>query len=291
MDIYAEITKLIIDELEKGVCPWTKPWASVNQPVSHTNGRPYSVLNQLMLSVQMIGENNMGNEYLTFNQCKKEGGSIKKGEKSSTVVFWSQYKIPQTEEQIAKGEEPITIPLLKYYKVFEVGQCEGIKRKYEDKSNSYPTNTIDEAERVTSAYFAREACSLRVIPSNSAYYRPSTDEVVVPQISQFKVAGEYYSTLFHEMTHSTGHESRLNRLTKDAAFGNEVYSKEELVAELGSCFLSQQIGISCENTFRNSTAYLQSWLNQLKNDKKLIVFAASKAEAAVKYILNGKENK
>lgn len=124
----------------------------------------------------------------------------------------------------------------------------------------------------------------------NSFYRPSDDSVHVPQLSQYAIAEEYYSTLFHEMTYSTGHTSRLDRLTKTAAFGSQTYSREELVAEMGSAFMLAKLGIDCEKAFTNSVAYLQGWIQALKNDKKMIVVAAGKAEAAVEYILNGKKN-
>ena len=131
---------------------------------------------------------------------------------------------------------------------------------------------------------------LRVNFQNMAFYSPSTDSVSVPRIEQYENPDEYYSTLFHEMVHSTGHVSRLNRFEDGvAAFGNDDYSKEELVAEMGSCFLCGTIGISTDNSFRNSSAYIGSWLSKLKGDKRLVVTASSKAEAAIRYIQNGKE--
>ena len=122
---------------------------------------------------------------------------------------------------------------------------------------------------------------------DKAFYRPSNDTIVLPMMSQFAETAEYYSTAFHEMVHSTGHSNRLNRLTQTAHFGNEEYSKEELVAEIGASALVNQAGLETEKSFRNSTAYVQSWLNVLKNDKRFIVSASGKAEKAVELILAG----
>lgn len=292
MDIYEEITNLVIHELEKGVCPWNKPWVGcTTEPISHTTGKGYSVLNTMMLSIQMRSESNLGREYLTFKQCAAEGGHVKKGEKGSMVVFWTQREIPLTEEQKERGLAPIFVPILRYYTLFEVGQCEGIERKFSlPAADSYDTEPIDQAEEVVKSYFDHEACTLQVKETLDAYYSPSKDTVVMPKLSQFTDAHEYYSTLFHEMVHSTGHASRLNRGCESSSFGSKSYSKEELVAEMGSCFLSEKVGIRSESAFRNSASYINAWLKRLKEDKKMVVQAAGKAEAAVKYIINEKGN-
>lgn len=285
-NVYQMVTDKIIAEMEKGFIPWQRPWNGGVCAISHTTGRAYSFLNQMMLGFK-------SGEWLTFNQCKAEGGSVKSGAKASTVVFWSFLeKKVQVENEDGELETRIVRgrPFLKYYKVFHIDQCNGIKPKHEKETKAYAHDPIEEAENVIGLYFSREACTLDVCKSSEAFYSPSVDCVTVPMLSQYEVKEQYYSTLFHEMTHSTGHEMRLNRLTKNAAFGSTEYSKEELVAELGAAMMVAQVGIDCEKAFTNSVAYLQGWLKALKNDNKLIVSAAGKAEAAVKYILNGKEN-
>lgn len=285
-NIYQMVTDRIIAEMEKGIIPWQKPWNGGECCISHTTGKPYSWLNQLMLGGKV-------GEWLTFKQCKAEGGSVKRGEKGCPVVFWS-FNDKKVKDIDADGNEVIRIvrghPFLKYYTVFHIDQCDGIKPKFDTEIKVYDNDPIEAAENIVKTYFDREACKLNVYQSAQAFYSPSTDSVTVPQMSQYEVREEYYSTLFHEMTHSTGHKSRLARLDKVAAFGSENYSKEELVAEMGAAMLVSTAGIDCEKAFSNSVGYLQGWLNALSNDNKLIVLAASKAEAAVKYILNGKEN-
>lgn len=298
-NIYKMVTDKIVAEMEKGIIPWQKPWKRVKgcKPmefnfggcISHTTGRAYSWLNQMMLGLR-------AGEWLTFNQCKAEGGCVKAGEKASTVVFWAF--IEKAEKNEETGEETIKkIPYLKCYKVFHIDQCTGIKPKFEDVKPAEATEedtesieTVEAAENIINTYFEREDCTLNVCDSNEAYYMPAFDKVVVPSMKQYDEQAEYYSTLFHEMTHSTGHASRLNRLEKKVAFGSEEYSKEELVAEMGSAMLVATAGIDCEKAFRNSVGYLQGWLKALSNDNKLIVVAAGKAEAAVKYILNGRQD-
>ncbi|MBQ0159012.1 MAG: DUF1738 domain-containing protein [Bacteroidales bacterium] len=282
MDLYEEITKKILSEMEKGIIPWHKPWTCSNGAVSHQTGRPYSVLNQYLLA---IGNECIENgEYVTFNQVKSEGGNVKKGEKGNMVVFW---KILHKKIVNEDGtEEEKDIPYLRYYHVWEVSQCEGIKRKYEAGKRVIP-NPLEEGEKIVNDYFDRESCRLKVSETDKACYIPSRDKVCVPRIQQYDCANEYYSTLFHEMIHSTGHESRLNRLTQ-TSFGSSEYSKEELVAEIGSTFLCGTAGIETNHTLRNSVAYLQSWMRALKNDKSLFVSAAGNAEKAANYVLQGK---
>ena len=277
MDIYAAVTERIIEQMEQGIIPWQKPWISNSKAISHATGKPYSLLNQLMLG--------RPGEYLTFKQCQEAGGKVKKGEKASMVVFWKW--IEQEDEETHEKKE---VPFLRYYNVFHIDQCEGIKPKFDKELKVYDNDPIEAAENIVKTYFDREACTLNVYQSAQAFYSPSTDSVTVPQMSQYEVKEEYYSTLFHEMIHSTGHESRLARIVKVAAFGSEDYSKEELVAEMGAAMLVSTAGIECEKAFRNSVGYLQGWLKALSNDNKLIVLAAGKAEAAVKYILNGKQD-
>lgn len=270
-NIYKMVTDKIVAEMEKGIIPWQKPWKRVKgcKPmefgfggcISHTTGKAYSWLNQMMLGLR-------AGEWLTFNQCKAEGGCVKAGEKASTVVFWAFLEKTETDEKT--GEETTKkIPYLKYYKVFHIDLCTGIKAKFDKPSEVKPAeavevedttaelDTIEAAENIVNGYFSREACTLDVSGSNEAYYMPMFDKVVVPSIKQYDETAEYYSTLFHEMTHSTGHASRLNRLEKTAAFGSEDYSKEELVAEMGSAMLVATAGIDSEKAFRNSVGYLQ----------------------------------
>lgn len=297
-DIYAKVTESIIAQMEQGIIPWQRPWDSVGNGslmrcISHSTGKPYSLLNQWLLNWK-------AGEWLTFGQIQAEGGRVKAGEKASMVVFWKYIERTKIEtEQDEDGNEieveKVTglVPILKEYKVFHIDQTEGIKAKYEqpkEEESGYKHEPIELAEQTVNGYINREVLKLFVEPSNSAFYRPSTDEVHVPEMKQYKVREEYYSTLFHELTHSTGHRSRLNRkevMSISGIFGhNDDYSKEELVAEIGAAFLCQTVGIECEKAFTNSVAYLQNWLEALKNDKRMIVQAAAKAEAAVKYILN-----
>ena len=215
---------------------------------------------------------------MLFKFC---GGSVRKGEKANMVVFWKW--IETEDEETGEKKE---IPFLRYYNVFHVDQCNGITPKH---AQPLPDTTIEPdttADSIIADYLHRSGVTLIHQMGDRAFYRPSTDSVTLPDRYQFADAAEYYSTAFHELTHSTGHASRLNRLDKPAAFGSGDYSKEELVAEIGSAALVNHCGLETDDTFRNSAAYIQSWLQVLQNDKRMIVSAAGKAEKAVKLILN-----
>jgi antirestriction protein ArdC len=276
VNVHEMVTDRIIAELENGRIPWHKPWTGTKDGAySRATGRAYSLINQMML--QHTGE------YLTFNQCQEAGGKIRKGEKSEIIVFYKPFVIKETDADGNTKEK--TIPYLQYFRVFHISQCEGIEPKYKPEEVK-PFDPIAEAEAVASEYLKRECIQLHnTAPSNQAFYRPATDEITLPQPEQFDSPTEYYSTLFHEMIHSTGHEKRLNRIDKPAAFGSEDYSKEELVAEIGAAGLMNHIGIEVEKTFKNSVAYIQSWIRALKNDKTMIVSASGKAEKAMAFVI------
>lgn len=272
MDIYKEVTDRIIAQMENGIIPWRKPWIASNQAVSHVTGKAYSLLNQMMLG--------RAGEYVTFKQCQQEGGKVRKGEKASMVVFW---KWVETEDE--ETHEKKEVPFLRYYNVFHIDQCEGLKARYAETLPA-TADPNENAEVFINDYLFRSGVKLIHQSGDRAYYQPIFDRVVLPCMEQFKETAEYYSTAFHELTHSTGHESRLNRLDRTAFFGTEAYSKEELIAEIGAAALVNYSGLETSSSFRNNAAYIQNWLGVLKGDKRFIVSAAGKAEKAVKLILN-----
>lgn len=278
INVYDMVTDRIIAELEKGNIPWRwkRPWTGVRSGAyNRITKKPYSIINQMLLK--------HSGEYASFKQWTDLGGHIKKGEKSEIVVFWKIFESKETNPDT--GEIEIKkIPLLRYYNVFHISQVEGIKPLEVPFKEVEP---IEEAEKIITMYVEREHIDFNECVSNKAYYSPLQDKVVVPMKEQYNLVNEYYSTTFHELTHSTGHKNRLDRLETEAvaSFGSEEYSKEELVAEIGSATLMNVTGIETPKTFKNSTAYIQGWLQVLKNDNKFIVSASSKAEKAVNYIL------
>lgn len=286
-DLYDEITSRIIAELESGCIPWKKPWSgAADGAISHVTGRPYSLINQFLLREP--------GEYITFKQCQEEGGKVKKGAKSHIVVFWKVYPVERKSStgEAAKDEDGNTIidtrPVLRYYNVFHVNDCEGITTRYEN----IPKASVDPdllAQTVLDNYLQREHIRFENVLGDRAYYSPGKDMIRLPKMDQFDNTAEYYSTAYHEATHSTGHMMRLARFgtgLASVAFGSESYSKEELVAEIGAAASMHRLGLETPSTFKNSAAYIQSWLNAIRNDKYLVVSAAGKAEKAVNFIFD-----
>ena len=293
-DIYEEVTNRIIQQLTQGIIPWHKPWKMSGVSIkgatdlkkvafNRITKTAYSALNQMLLS--------RAGEYASFKQWKDVGGTIKKGAKAEIVVFWKWLE-NVTKDESTDEEKLVKIPYLRYYQVFHIDDVDGVKPLTFEEVKE-PTETTfapeEQAEDLMNEYAEREEIAIRY-GGNSAFYSPMQDYIQLPERFQFgKQKEEFYSTAFHEIVHSTGAKKRLDRLEKLAFFGSESYSKEELVAEIGAAGMLNLLNIETTKSFTNSVAYIQSWIKALKNDNKLIVNASSKAEKAVKYIFNGKE--
>lgn len=276
--VYEMVTDRIIEQLENNIIPWQKPWTGVRSGAyNRISKKSYSLINQMMLKHD--------GEYATFKQWESLGGHVRKGERSEIVVFWKITPVEETKEDGTK--EIKQIPLLRYYNVFHISQVEGVKPLPEEELNDI--EPIEKAEAVLNDYWTREHIKVEHVKGNKAFYSPAFDMIQLPLFEQFTSSNEYYSTAFHESVHSTMKENRCNRAEdrkgKLVAFGSDDYSKEELVAEIGSANILNILGIETTKSFRNSAAYIQNWLSVLKNDVKFIVSASSKAEKAVKYIL------
>ena len=242
MDVYEIVTKRIIEQLEKGNVPWKKPWAGASGTFNRISRKPYSLMNQMLLS--------KSGEYATFKQWTEIGGRIKKGQKGEFVVFWKLQEVKDEENE----EKIKQIPILRYYYVFHISQVENVLPL--DPEERYDTEPIEQAEKVLQDYLNREQITFEVVDGgNQAYYSPVSDKIVIPALDQFKKAEEFYSTAFHEASHSTLKEHRCNREEENtgAHFGSQKYSKEELVAEISSAFILHTIGIETPETFENST--------------------------------------
>lgn len=280
MDVYSMVTERIIAQLEQGYIPWRKPWANcLDGTFNRISRKPYSILNQILLMHD--------GEYATMRQWNEIGGRVKKGSKAEIVVFW---KLQDRQEQNEDGEIVMKkIPVLRYYKVFHISQVENVLPL--ERTKNYETKPIEKADKILKDYIEREHITLSVGESDRAFYCPKDDSISLPAITQFEKPEDFYSTAYHECTHSTLKSSRCDREAenKNAYFGNEDYSKEELIAEIGSASIMHSIGIETPDTFTNSAGYIQSWLSVLKKDKRCIVSASGKAEKAVKYILGIEE--
>ncbi len=280
-DVYAIVTERIIDQLNKGTVPWRKPWKDAGLPMNLISKRAYSGIN-LMLLACLGYERNL---FLTSKQLNHIGGTIKHDEKPHLVVFWNYFE-KEDEETAKEGNSKKKMPYLRYYTVFNVAQCEGIPDKYLPQMTRQ-TFTIETCEMIVEGM---PQCPLIKHKEQKAYYDPMRDYVNMPKKASFESDQSYYSTLFHELVHSTGHRSRLNRkdVIEMTEFGSEPYSHEELVAEIGACYLQSFSGI--EEEFEQSTGYIQGWLKKLENDRKFIFSAAKNAQKATDFILNVKQD-
>jgi antirestriction protein ArdC len=284
VDIYQMVTDRIIAKLEQGVVPWEKPWnAKVGMPKNLITGKEYQGMNLVLL-----GSQNYDNPYwLSYKQATEKGGSIRKGEKGSIIVYWSYLDKTTGKPANLESDSPQKtkskdiVPILRYYTVFNANQCDNIK-------------TPEQPQVITSHNPIKEAADIIAAMKNApdikhgftkACYNRGTDIVSMPAETAFKTPEHYYSTLFHEVVHSTGHETRLDRKF-GTQFGDQDYAKEELVAEMGAAFLCAKTGIDNTAIRENEASYIQSWLKALQDDRKLVVVAAGHAQKAVNLITN-----
>jgi antirestriction protein ArdC len=281
LDVYQLVTDRIIELLEAGTVPWQKPWAEAGIPMNAISKRAYRGIN-LWLLLSLNYERNL---FLTWDQLKKIGPSVNQGQHGHVVVFWKQVK-KQPEELDDKGK-PKTTPMLRYYKVFNVEQCRDVPKDLIPELVNDVVDPILECEAIISTM---PDSPLLIFKGKKAYYDILKDQVVLPQLKSFKSPESYYSTFFHELVHSTGAEKRLGRksIVEMAEFGSEPYSMEELIAELGASYLNSFTGI-LNKQIENSAAYIGSWLQKFKSDKRFIITASGQAQKAVDLILNRQE--
>jgi antirestriction protein ArdC len=272
---YEKITAQIIKMLEDGVAPWRKPWnAAGTMPTSLSSGKPYRGANRFILgaTAAVLG---YGSPYWgTYKQIEGRGGQIVKGAKSTVVTLWKPF-----EKMNAEGEM-VQSMFMTTFNVFNVEQADWTNGEMPTVPEMAEHDPIEDAERIAAAYLADGPAFST--GGDRAYYSPSADSIRVPEMGTFATREGYYSTIFHEMIHSTGHASRLNRegIVEGHSFGDAIYSKEELVAEMGAAFLCATVGTEPEATMANSAAYIKGWLKALKDDPKMIVQAASAAQKA-----------
>ncbi len=275
--VYEIITDRIIQSLQKGVVPWRTPWV-VEAPRNLISRKPYRGVNVFLLSAMRY----TSSWWLTFNQAKGLGGSVKKGEKSTPVVFYKVYDDKVVNPKTGKADKRF---VLRFYNVFNALQCEGITVPPEPMGREFAP--LQECEHIVDRYIGRGPPVTH--GGHQAAYSPTLDVIHMPPKDSFESPEAYYATRFHEMVHSTGHPSRLDRegIAKFDGFGSHQYSFEELVAECGSAFLCGEAGI-LNTTLDNSVAYIGSWIKKLQSEPKWVVQAGGKAAAAADYILNRK---
>lgn len=310
-DVAQDVTDLIMAQLDAGTVPWHQPWKSTGGalPRSMSTGRTYRGMNSILLGMYAMAEGYTSPWWGTYRQIGELGGQVKKGEKSSLVIL---YRTIEKDDVNANGEDVVKrIPLLRAFNVFNASQCvaatvpEDAEISDEDrerlnakeaarwaKYTEAPPRTrteheaIDDAEAIVKDYFGGPAGPTLTHGGDQAFYSPALDGVAVPHVLDFKTPEGYYSTLFHEATHSTGHKSRLNRegIVEGHRFGDALYAAEELIAEMGAAMLCAIAGVDQTNTVPASAAYIENWLGALKGDKKLVLKAAAAAQRAANLI-------
>jgi antirestriction protein ArdC len=275
---YQLITGRIIKLMQQGVVPWRQGWEVRRAwPCNLVSRKRYQGINAFLLH-SMAYESPY---WVTFRQARELGGSVRKCEKSTPIVLWKKIEI---ESPITKEKEKKL--LLRYWSVFNVAQCDGLSGHVPAPEPDFPPlNPLTEAARIVENMPNPPAIKHGLA---KAFYSVAGDYVGLPAPSLFTSQEEYFSTLFHELGHSTGHEKRLNRELLKAALDDPTdYPREELCAEMTSAFLCAEAGIA-EATIENSAAYIKAWLKHLKDDAKLVVHAAAQAQKAADYILNRK---
>lgn len=276
--VYQVVTDKIVEQLENGTAPWRQPWTggTAFAPANLLTGRRYSGINIVLLAIAGYSSP----YWLTYKQATELGGHVRKGEKSTIVVFWHMVKARKTDPD----EKDKMVPILRYYRVFNLEQCDDVRipkgRELPESKTVSPVERVEAAEEIIAGF----ANSPRIVEDQPrAWYRPDVDLVNLPPRELFDEADEFYATAFHELGHSTAHSSRLGRDIANHPFGSHQYGREELVAEMTSAFLCAEAGI--ETTTENSAAYLRSWIKTIREDVRAVVVAAGAAQKAADHIL------
>lgn len=280
-DLYETVTARVIAALEAGTKPWSRPWGSVPgaELQLRSTGQEYRGINQLLLTLT-AGASGYGSPYwLTFKQALDLGGNVRKGEKSTEIVFYK--KLTVKDRDAAEGsDETKQIPMIRSYRVFNADQCDGLPARYRPA----PLVLVDSKARDEASEAALRSSGADIREGgNRAFYSPDTDHVQMPPFAAFASVGGYLATLAHELVHWTGPNKRLGR-TFGRRFGDTDYAFEELVAELGSMFVCARLGVAGEH-IDNHAAYLGSWLKKLRDDKRAIFKAAALAQTAADMVL------
>jgi antirestriction protein ArdC len=275
-DIYQSVTDKVIAELEQGVAPWVQPWSGNSDPFPRNlaSGHQYRGINILILSMEANAKGYASNQWLTFKQALEQGAHVRKGERSTTIVF---YQLRTVEADSDEGIVEKSLPFLKTFSVFNRDQVEGLPSPQSEVSTAYkPFVPSEQAEQILS----RSEAVIRH-QGFRAFYSPSKDWIYLPQKQAFTDEGAYYATALHELTHWTSHPMRLDRKL-GKRFGDASYAMEELVAEMGSAYLSTHCHLDGQ---LQHASYIASWLDVLHRDKKALFIAAGKAQQAADFLL------
>ena len=271
------ITRMVLEMLEKGVVPWRKPWSALGGP-RNISGRPYRGINLFLLGMSPFSSP----YWMTFRQAQERGGSVKPGERATPIVFYDRWEKHKKNETTGKDEIK-RIPMIRTYAVFNLEQTEGVREPEAPVENEAAKTPIEAAE----AIIASMPNAPKILHGGAAAsYSPTKDSIAMPDRGAFVGADEYYSTLFHEIGHSTGHTSRLKRPGVETFdhFGSDRYGREELVAEMSSAMLCAEAQIN-PAVIENQVAYLANWAQKIKDNGRLLVSAAADAQRAIDYVL------
>lgn len=282
-DVYEIITQKILTQLEKGTIPWQRPWTAGNvRPFNVITGHAYRGINPLLLNCFAAERGFTSNRWVSKSQLRLKKLELKKHEEenSAIVIFW---KVFENDHDENKADERKKF-MLRYYRLYNTEQLQNPELLTNDKE----TKPVTQQKKISSCTEVIEQWDDKPHIQHcdtQACYIPTLDLINLPAPEQFYSTEGYYSTLFHEMIHATGHQTRLNRFsTSEQSVTHEEYSKEELCAEIGAAFLCGECGISVK-TIENNSAYIDSWIKKLQGDSRLVVFSAAKAAKAVDYIL------
>lgn len=280
IDVREIVTEQIIKAMEKGTLPWQIPWATSGKAVNHITKKAYRGFNQLILSL-VATSNGWVNRWATFKMLSKAGYKIRKGEKSTLITYYNRREKKELDEE---GNKQYYF-ILKYSNVFSLSQCEN--NDWVEPTETAEFNPIAEAEKIIESMANKPRIEHGQV---GAWYMPRRDLIGVPNREDFKTEQNYYATLFHELTHATGHESRLNRagVVGTTRFGDSDYSQEELIAEFGSAFLCAEAGI--DNTIEQSASYIDNWHKALAKDKNALYKAIAEAQKASDYVLGNNKD-
>ena len=282
-DVRQIITGQMIAALQRGTVPWTKPWrADAGRPRSMVTGRSYRGVNVFLLGLAAAGHGYASPWWGTYRQITECGGQVRRGERSTVVVFWKTAQVtscdPATGDPVAR-----TVPVLRQFRVFNAAQAADLPAAF---LHAGPGTAIARPQHVLDTYLATAGPALVHVPGDQAGYQPAADRIRLPLKEQFRSPEHYYATAFHEAGHSTGHPARLNRpgIADFDHFGSGRYAREELTAEMTSAMLCARTGIDRPDIFTNSASYISGWLNALSRDTSLVLAAAGHAERACELI-------
>jgi len=294
-DVYTKVSERIIEGLKTKGLKWFRPWEGGGcSPINNTTGKAYRGYNHFILSITTSQMGYAHNEWITYKQAQAKGGTVRKGQKGTEIVFWNITFVDKDGNFYRTKDAVMSAGLTladvkkvfspRLWSVFNIDQCDDIApRRTPVKGGKF--SPIEEAEKVYNEKYDAEKKPTLGHGGESAFYAPSRHHVQMPLQERFVSSDDYYKTLFHELVHSTGHESMLKRLDKVSAFGSEDYSKEELVAEIGSEFLVGITGINPKDNANNSQAYINGWIKKLEDKPKMALSACNQAMKAVDLII------